>query len=307
MNVGPQTVVGKDLSRNGKKMEAKKYFFLIFLPSFFCLIEFMPISTPFPLRPIGQEEFAKIDYQVMRHAFASHNEMGRLCDEVIYQNDLAARLKMDGFGPIRTKVPVNVYHQDFSKTYFLDLVVGDCAVYELKTVAQLVPEHEAQLLNYLFLEGVHHGKLINFRPPKVEYRFSNTNLTHKTRRQCVLDLERWTEPTPESHKLQLIFFELLKDWGAFLELPLYLEALVHFLGGKDSVSQAVPLFRDGILLGTQRLHLLEPDIAFRITALTNDIAKFERELSSLLHHTSLRAIQWINMNHHTIQFITVSK
>src|SRR5262245_47499638 len=121
----------------------------------------MPIVSPFPLRPIEQGEFAKLDYQVMRHAFASQNELGRLCDEVIYQNDLAARLQAAGLGPVRKEVPITASHKDFSKTYSLDLLVGDVAIYELKTAASLVPEHDSQLLNYLFLKDSHHGKLIN--------------------------------------------------------------------------------------------------------------------------------------------------
>jgi hypothetical protein len=37
-----------------------------------------------PLDAIDQENFAKLDYQAMRHAFESQNELGRLCEEVIY-------------------------------------------------------------------------------------------------------------------------------------------------------------------------------------------------------------------------------
>lgn len=267
----------------------------------------MPFSTPFPLRPIDSQEFAALDYQLMRHAFSSQNELGRLCDEVIYQNDLAARLQGAGLGVIRTQVPISVFHQDFSKTYFLDLVVGDSAIYEIKTVTQFVPEHEAQLLNYLCLGGVNHGKLINFRTCKVESWFANTNLTHKTRRQCRLNIGRWQEKSEASRKLRITMTELLKDWGSFLQLSLYLEALVHFLGGKDSVLQSVPLFRDGVPLGTQRLHIIAPDTAFRITALTENTTDYEHQLDALLRHSSLRTIQWVNMNHHEIDFITLSK
>lgn len=267
----------------------------------------MPITTPFPLRPMPQEQFAALDYQVMSHAFASQNELGRLCDEVIYQNDFAARLQGAGLGPIRTKVPITVFHGDFSKTYFLDLTVADSAIYELKTVTHVVPEHESQLLNYLFLGGTNHGKLINFRPSQVETRFANTTLTHKTRRQCQIDLQRWIEHEESISHLRMVLAELVKDWGGFLELPLYLEALVHFLGGKQAVLQALPLFRDGVPLGNQRLHLLTPVIAFRLTALTDSFEAYEHQLRSLLQHTSLHALQWINMNHHQITFTTLSK
>src|SRR5437762_12163642 len=133
----------------------------MFLPPCFYL-QGMPITTPFPLKPISQQEFAEVDYVVMKHAFASQNELGRLCDELIYQNDLAARLQAAGLELVRTEVPVTVAHGDLSKTYFLDLIVRDSAVYELKALAHFPAEHDTQLLNYLFLQGVHHGKLINF-------------------------------------------------------------------------------------------------------------------------------------------------
>ena len=113
----------------------------------------MPITSPICLRPITQEDFAQLDYQVMRYAFESQNELGRLCDEVIYQNDLAARLAAAGLGPIRTQLPVTILHRDFSKTYRLDLVVSDTAIYELKAARALAPEPDAQLLNYWQKDG----------------------------------------------------------------------------------------------------------------------------------------------------------
>ena len=103
----------------------------------------MPIKSSLTLCPMTQEQFAKLDYQVMRHAFDSQNELGRLCDEIIYQNDLAARLDADGLGPIRTGVPVEVTHGSFVKKYYLDLIVGDAAIYELKTNACLTGENDS--------------------------------------------------------------------------------------------------------------------------------------------------------------------
>ena len=40
----------------------------------------------------------------------------------------------------------------------------------------------------------------------------------------------------------------------------------------------------------------------RMSALTESIASYEGHLKRFLRLTALRAIQWINMNHHTIQF-----
>jgi GxxExxY protein len=49
--------------------------------------------------------------------------------------------------------------------YKMDLVVEDAVVVELKTVDQLLPIHEAQLLTYLKLSGKKVGLLMNFNEP----------------------------------------------------------------------------------------------------------------------------------------------
>jgi hypothetical protein len=83
--------------------------------------------------------------------------------------------------------------------------------------------------------------------------------------------------------------------------------LIHFLGGEQSVSQMVPLRRDGLPLGNQRMHLLTPEIAFRLTAFNTGLADYECHLRSLLRHSPLKALHWINMDHHNIQFVTLEK
>ena len=96
----------------------------------------MPITCHISLRSINQDEFAQMDYRVMRCAFDSQNELGRLCDDAVYQNDLADRLQAAGLGPVRKEVPVTAMHRDFAKTYWLDLVVGDAGIYS--TLARYV-------------------------------------------------------------------------------------------------------------------------------------------------------------------------
>lgn len=44
----------------------------------------------------------------MSHAFACHNDLGRFCDEAIYQTDLALRLRTAGFDNPQTEVPLTV-------------------------------------------------------------------------------------------------------------------------------------------------------------------------------------------------------
>src|ERR1019366_8348741 len=127
----------------------------------------MPIHCPVKIASLSADEFEQLDYRVMGHAYASQNELGRLCDECAYEADLKARLLGDGFRSVQTQVPVPVTNRDFSKKFFLDLIADD-ALYALKTAATLAGEHETQLFNYLFLLGIQRGKLLNFRPLKVQ-------------------------------------------------------------------------------------------------------------------------------------------
>ena len=127
----------------------------------------MPIHCPVAIEPLAPEDLEALDYRIMGHAYASQNELGRLCDECAYQADLKARLLADGFRSVLTEIPVTVTHRDFIKKYFLDLMADD-TLYELKSDAALVGEHEAQLFNYLFLLGLPRGKLLNLRPQKVQ-------------------------------------------------------------------------------------------------------------------------------------------
>jgi len=242
----------------------------------------------------------------MSQAFDTQNELGRLCDETIYRNDLAARLEDAGLGLVRKEVPVTVKHRDFDKTYRLDLVVDDSAIYELKAESRLAADHDAQLLNYLFLQGAHHGKLVNFRPAKVESKFINTTLTTETRRQLTVNTKRWRENDAASRSLRTTVLELLDDWGGFLEVRLYLEALTHFLGGEEKVLRRVELQRGGARLGNQPFHLLDEQTAFRLTALPGDREHFELQLRSLLCHTPLSTLQWINLSGHQVQFVTLT-
>ena len=46
--------------------------------------------------------------------------------------------------------------------YRLDVVVEASLILELKTVEALLAIHEAQLLTYLKLSGIHKGLLLNF-------------------------------------------------------------------------------------------------------------------------------------------------
>lgn len=79
---------------------------------------------------------AKLDYEVMSHAFAAHQQLGCLCDESVYHHSIEGRLREAGFG-VESELPVTLTFRNFIKPLYLDLVVNRCAIYELKTVSAL--------------------------------------------------------------------------------------------------------------------------------------------------------------------------
>lgn len=266
----------------------------------------MPIHCPITPVHLSAEEFEAVDYRVMGHAYASQNELGRLCDECAYEADLKARLLADGFRSVHTQVPLTVSHRDFTKTFRLDLIADD-APYELKAQTTLTGDDDAQLFNYLFMLGIQRGKLLNFRPPKVQGKLLATALTPEIRHRFTASTERWNDLTPGCAILRQTTLDLLRDWGAFLSASLYQEALNHLLGGASNVEHRVSLQRNGLDLGGQRMFVHAPGTAFRITAFTESQPLIESHLRRLLALTNLKAIQWINLNHETIEFTTVTR
>ena len=110
----------------------------------------MPIECEIPIRPVSAESFDATDQLVMRCAYAAQNHFGRLCEERVYENDVAARLRAEGLREVFTQVPLTVSLGPFRKTHRLDLVVNQ-VVYELKALDGFVPVHIAQGLHYAAL------------------------------------------------------------------------------------------------------------------------------------------------------------
>ena len=131
---------------------------------------------------------------------------------------------------------MNVFIKRTSHKGFLDVVVAEQAVYELKTASAITDEHAGQLLTYLHLLDLPHGKLVNFRPVSVESRYVNSPITSAERR--AFDVEE-VGYTGSRDFLDLVV-NLCRDWGTSLTLYLYQEALVALLGGAESVDAMLP-------------------------------------------------------------------
>jgi GxxExxY protein len=266
----------------------------------------MPIDVPFQIQRLSKDEFARLDYLVMNHAFACHKELGRLCDEKIYQADLAARLIHAGIENQR-EVRILVRHKNFEKEYLLDVLVINGVIYELKVASAIVTEHEAQLMNYLFIADIEHGKIINFRPSSVGPRFVNNPVSFEEQRRFTTGSTSWKPLTDQCAAITDLMSDLGKDWGTYLEGRIYRDAVTHFLGGESSVMKRITLKRGHIVLGQQPFHLISDDVAFQVTTASIRQNLIKAQFQRLLALTPLKAIQWVNLARHEIQFTTISK
>lgn len=91
-----------------------------------------------------------------------HSEMNWGLLESLYNEALHLELTDRGIdNQSEQTIPCFYKHHKMKKEYRMDLVVGDVVV-ELKSVKELVPQHRAQLFNYMRLTKRPVGLLINF-------------------------------------------------------------------------------------------------------------------------------------------------
>ena len=122
--------------------------------------------------PNSDQPFAEEGYELMGAAFEVHNIQGGGLSEEIYQQSLEVELDLRGI-PFRRKqeLTVNYKGRELRTKYIPDLFVFDRIVVELKAVATLGPEHEAQIMNYMRITKQPIGYLINFGPVgKLQYK-----------------------------------------------------------------------------------------------------------------------------------------
>jgi hypothetical protein len=100
----------------------------------------------------------------------------------------------------------------------------------------------------------------------------------------------------------------LRDIGVGLDLSLYKEATAHFCSPNSSLARLEIRNDDGQVIGNQDVRLLAPEVALQFSAFSPDyLAHFEFHLNRFMKHTSLRAIQWINLARSQVQFRTIRR
>jgi GxxExxY protein len=110
-----------------------------------------------------KEIYQQEGYMLMGAAFEVYNDRGYGLAEEIYQECMEIELGLRNI-PFSSKEQLLCTYKgrELKKRYIPDLFVFAGIVVELKSVSQLVPEHEAQLLNYMRITRKPVGYLINF-------------------------------------------------------------------------------------------------------------------------------------------------
>lgn len=263
----------------------------------------MPVHVDADVSRLDQQEFGRIAYDVMEHVFAVHNDLGRFFNEEIYRNAVASRVAQS-----QAEVLIEVRFEDFRKQYYIDLLVDGGAVFELKAVRTLGTQHRAQLLNYLLLTGLSHGKLVNLRSELVEHEFVNTHLELSDRTEFRIVERGWKDLGPADRPLGPWFLAFLRDVGVGLDVHLYESAVSHVFGGDDAVMQEVEIFAESRRLGSQKLRLAAPGRAFKVTAIDDSACSwFEDHARRLLGHTALDSLHWINVTRDCVALTTIER
>jgi GxxExxY protein len=102
--------------------------------------------------------------------FEVMNELGIGFLEAVYKNALAFALQEKGLF-VETEKLFEVYFKgQIVGIYKADIVVENLVVVELKCCKILLPEHQAQVINYLSASKLPVALLVNFKDKQLDYK-----------------------------------------------------------------------------------------------------------------------------------------
>ncbi len=115
-------------------------------------------------------KFNDITKIIIGCAFDVINELGAGFLESVYEKALCFALEEKGLS-ISRQQPIRVFFRNKCVgEFYADIVVNGKIIIELKAVKKIIPEHQAQIINYLNATGIEVGLLINFGNPRLEYK-----------------------------------------------------------------------------------------------------------------------------------------
>ncbi|MCF6185477.1 MAG: GxxExxY protein [Bacteroidales bacterium] len=117
---------------------------------------------------ITKQYIKQLNYKIVGAAIKVHKQLGPGLLESIYEECLYEELLSQGLYPKRqVKVPVIYKGKQVKDDLRIDLLINNTIIVELKSVNELHPIFEAQLMTYMKLAEKSKGLLINFNVTKL--------------------------------------------------------------------------------------------------------------------------------------------
>ena len=111
-----------------------------------------------------------ITHEIIGCSYQVYNALGFGFLERVYRKAMVIELRKDDF-EVEEEKPLKVYYDDqVVGEFYVDLLIEQEIVIELKSVRSLIKEHEVQLVNYLNGLKKDIGLLINFGPSGVQVK-----------------------------------------------------------------------------------------------------------------------------------------
>ena len=102
-------------------------------------------------------------------AIEVHRHLGPGLLESAYEQCLCFELRHAAIPHTRQqKLPIQYKGAALDYCYQIDIIVDNSLIIEVKSVDQIVPVHEAQLLTYMRLSGIPFGLILNFNSPTLK-------------------------------------------------------------------------------------------------------------------------------------------
>jgi GxxExxY protein len=114
--------------------------------------------------------YEDITQKILSICFEVSNELGAGFLESIYKKSMLIALHQHGL-KTQSEAPIKVWFRgSMVGLFYVDITVEDLVVVEVKAFKALLPEHDAQLLNYLKASNFKVGLIVNFGKSKIEWR-----------------------------------------------------------------------------------------------------------------------------------------
>lgn len=112
----------------------------------------------------------ELSYKIIGACFRVHSELGCRYQEKYYQRALEEELRAEGIKYNKELKVDLLYGDKVIGKYFLDFLIKDKIVLEMKVAKFFHKDDIKQVLGYLKSKNLEFGILVNFRKDKLEYK-----------------------------------------------------------------------------------------------------------------------------------------